>query len=252
MEISMEREIHKDITPNQVTRTSSEDNDTESIIDYYMQVGILKTPKEFKMGDSITTDWYNKLEDKEREKVWKDAGDAWWKAYGITRYDEFFTDEISTMEEEGDIQEYYMKKVYNKLKDEKNTIPKILKKKYAKGKKKKRKKHVLPKKRMKQVDTGILNNRGYKFGGGVELKNKITELLRETKLQPTAPFSVESDDVYGGWIRIQYDNQSGTTTEGVEELISVLRTEMMGWEYILKHEEFYWEDGAWENKYDKE
>ena len=75
--------------------------------------------------------------------------------------------------------------------------------------------------------------------------------LLETKLQATAPFSVESDDVWGGYIRIQYDNQSGTTTEGVEELISVLQAELFGWQYIMKHEEFYWEDGAWENKYDK-
>ena len=83
--------------------------------------------------------------------------------------------------------------------------------------------------------------------------NMITEHRRlvETKLQPTAPFSVESDDVWGGYIRIQYDNQSGTTTEGVEELISVLQAELFGWQYIMKHEEFYWEDGAWENKYDK-
>ena len=73
----------------------------------------------------------------------------------------------------------------------------------------------------------------------------------ETKLQPTAPFSVESEDVYGGYVRIQYDNQSGTTTEGVESLIKVFKAEIAGWEYILEHEEFYWADGDWENKYVK-
>ena len=233
-------------------RTTTGDEDAESIVDYYMQVGILKHPKEFKLGDSITTDWYNKLEDKERERVWKDAGDAWWKAYGIKRYDEYFTDEISAMKEEGDIQEYYMKQLYKKLENEKGSIPKVIKKRYANAGKKKKKRNKLPRNRMPKVDTGILNNRGLKLGGGMAVKNKITEMLRETKLQATAPFSVESDDVYGGWIRIQYDNQSGTTTEGVEELIKVLQIEMMGWEYVLKHEEFYWEDGAWENKYDKE
>jgi hypothetical protein len=84
-------------------------------------------------------------------------------------------------------------------------------------------------------------------------KNMVMEVqrIKETKLQSTAPFSIESDDVYGGYVRIQYDNQSGATTEGVESLIQVFKAEIAGWEYILKHEEFYWADGAWENKYVK-
>jgi hypothetical protein len=234
-------------------RTTTGDEDAESIVDYYMQVGILKHPKEFKLGDSITTDWYNKLEDKERERVWKDAGDAWWKAYGIKRYDEYFTDEISAMKEEGDIQEYYMKQLYKKLENEKGNIPKVIKKRYANARKKKNK---LPKNRMPKVDTGILNSRGLKLGGGMAIKNKITEMLKETKMQATAPQWVMSDPIdtgiEGSYIKIYYDPKSGTTTEGIEEIISVLQAELFGWEYVMRHEEFYWEDGAWENKYDKE
>ena len=247
----MEREIHKNITPNKVTKKSSGDDDAESIIDYYMKVGIIKVPGEFKMGGSITTDWYNNLEDKERERIWNDAGDAWWKAYGINTFEELYTEEMADNFVEGDIQEFYMKKVYDKIQDDKIGVEKILKQRYGKVKKKERSKKKLPKNKMKMPRGGILNNR-YKLNtGGVGLKNKITEKLLETKLQSTAPFSVEADDVWGGYIRIQYDNQSGTTTEGVEELIKVLQIELMGWEYVMKHEEFYWEDGAWENKYDK-
>ena len=81
--------------------------------------------------------------------------------------------------------------------------------------------------------------------------NMITELRRivETELVPTALFSVESSEIWGGFIHIQYDNQSGTTTEGVEELINVLQAELRGWEYIMKHEQFFWKHGAWKNKY---
>jgi hypothetical protein len=248
----MEREIHKNITPNKVTKKSSGDDDAESIIDYYMKVGIIKVPGEFKMGGSITTDWYNNLEDKERERIWNDAGDAWWKAYGINTFEELYTEEMADNFVEGDIQEFYMKKVYDKIQDDKIGVEKILKQRYGKVKKKSGSKKKLPKNKMKMPRGGILNNR-YKLNtGGVGLKNKITEKLLETKLQSTAPFSVEADDVWGGYIRIQYDNQSGTTTEGVEALIKVLQIELMGWEYVMKHEEFYWEDGAWENKYDKE
>ena len=249
---TMSRETHKNITPKKVTRKSSGDDDAESIIDYYMKVGIIKVPKQFSLGDSITTDWFNNLEDKERERVWNDAGDAWWKAYGINSFEELYTEEMATNFVEGDIQDFYMKKVYDKLQDDKTGVEKLLKQRYGKVKKKKRSKSKIPRNKMKMPRGGILNNR-YKFNSsGVGLKNKITEKLLETKLQSTAPFSVEADDVWGGYIRIQYDNQSGTTTEGVEELIKVLQIELMGWQYIMKHEEFYWEDGAWEMKYDKE
>jgi hypothetical protein len=242
--------MRKDITPSKVTKKTTGEQDAESIIDYYMKIGILKVPKEFRIGDSITTDWYNGLEDKEKERVWKDAGDAWWKAYGIHTWDEYYLDEVVVNHKEGDIVEWFNKKIYKELEDFDKEIENGIIKKY-KTKRKKKNRTKLPKNKMKkQIDTGTLNNRGYKLGGGMAIKNKITEKLYETKLQATAPFSVESDDVWGGYIRIQYDNQSGTTTEGVEELIKVLQIEMMGWQYVLKHEEFYWEDGAWENKYD--
>ena len=59
----------KNISPNKITKNTSGDENAESIIDYYMKVGIIKVPKQFKMGTSITTDWFNNLEDKERERV---------------------------------------------------------------------------------------------------------------------------------------------------------------------------------------
>jgi len=238
---------------NKDVKDTTEDQDVASIIDYFMQVGILKHPKDIAMGERLTTDWYSKLDDKERERVWKDAGDAWWKAYGIRHYDELYTDEVSQMPEDtGNVNKYYMNKVYEKLKGFDKKLMNGISKKYKQQQKGKRKKNKLPKNRMKMPDSGILNNKGYKLGGRMNIKNNITEMLRETKLVPTAPLWVESDDVYGGFIRIEYDLQSGTTTEGVEEMIKVLQIEMMGWQYLMKHEEFYWEDGAWENKYDKE
>jgi len=248
---SMNRTIHKNIKPSKVTRKTSGDKDAESIVDYYMKVGIIKVPKEFKMGDSITTDWYNNLEAKERERVWKDAGDAWWKDYGITSFEELYTEEMSSNFVEGDIQEFYMKKVYDKIQDDKSGVEKLLKQKYGKVKKKKRKKFNLPKNNMKtKVDSGVLHH-----GKGLAMKNKITEMLRETKMQATAPQWVMSDPIdtgiEGSYIKIYYDPKSGTTTEGIEEIISVLQAELFGWEYVMRHEEFYWEDGAWENKYDK-
>jgi len=252
----METNTNKNITPNKITKKTAGDENAESIIDYYMKVGVIRIPKDYRMGDSITTDWFNNLEDKERERVWNDAGDAWWKAYGINSFEELYTDEMADNFVEGDIQDFYMKKVYKKIQDDKIGVEKLLKQRYGKVKKKKRSKSRIPKNKMKIPGSGILNNRGYELAKlssrGVALKNKITEKLLETKLQSTAPFSVEADDVWGGYIRIQYDNQSGTTTEGVEELIKVLQIELMGWQYIMKHEEFYWEDGAWEMKYDKE
>jgi len=234
-------------------RKTSEDEDVASIVDYYIQVGILKKPKDYVMGTPITTDWYSGQTDKERERIWKDAGDAWWKAYGIRNFDELYTEEISQLPEgTRDVNGYYMDKVYEKLKGFDKKMMNDISKKYKKKQSAKRKKNKLPKNRMKMPDSGILNNR-YKAGSGrMNAKNNITEMLRETKLQPTAPLWVESDDVWGGFIRIEYDLQSGTTTEGVEEMIKVLQMEVMGWQYILKHEEFYWEDGAWENKFDKE
>ena len=150
----MNRTTHKNITPNKITKKSSEDNDAESIIDYYMKVGIIKVPKEFKMGGSITTDWFNNLEDKERERVWNDAGDAWWKAYGINTFEELYTEEMATNFVEGDIQDFYMKKVYDKLQDDTTGVEKLLKQRYGKVKKKKRTKSRLPKNNMKtKVDT---------------------------------------------------------------------------------------------------
>jgi hypothetical protein len=228
---------------------------TEDIMDYFIQVGILKSQEEYSVGDNFFTDWYNKLKYKQKEKVWKDAGDAWWKAYGLKLFDGKYTEEIADNFKEGDIIKWWDKKIKDDLEIEKKEMMEKLRKYWLKVVKNpggKNKHQALPKNKMRKVDSTILNNRGYKFGGAMEMKNKITEdILNETELQSTAPFSVESDDIYGGFIRIQYDNQSGTTTEGVEELIHVLQAELFGWQYVMKHEEFYWKDGAWENKYDK-
>ena len=64
--------MRKEIQPAKVTKKTTGDQDAESIIDYYMKVGILKLPKEYKLGDSLTTDWYNGLETKEKESAEKE------------------------------------------------------------------------------------------------------------------------------------------------------------------------------------
>ena len=72
---------------------------------------VLKQPKDYVMGTPITTDWYSGQDDKERERIWKDAGDAWWKAYGIRNFDELYTEEISQLPEgTRDVNGYYMDK----------------------------------------------------------------------------------------------------------------------------------------------
>ena len=146
--------------------------------------------------------------------------DIWWKETGREMFDKYYTDVVAEEYTDvgGDLQKWFSNKVKFKIDDMKKQAEK-----HSKSKQKKIK------------------------------TNMITEHRRlvETKLQPTAPFSVEADDVWGGYIRIQYDHQSGTTTEGVESIINVLQAELFNWQYLMKHEEFYWADGAWENKYDK-
>ena len=228
---------------------------TEDIIDYFIEAGILKEPKKYSVGDRLTTDWFNNLEDKEREKVWKNECDVWWKVNGLKIFNELYTDEVGKMDWEGDVNDYYMNKVYAMLNNNKKCLVDKLKRRYVKGKNKRHMNQTLPKKNMRKTDNTILNNRGYKLGSGIELKKKITETLRETKMTSMAPQWVMSDPIYtgieGSYIKIYYDPKSGTTTEGIEEIISVLRTEIIGWEYVMKHQEFYWKDSAWENKYDK-
>ena len=226
--VPLNKHGHKDI------RHTTEDEDTESIINYYIKVGVFRNPKDWRRGMTITTDWFNKLNPKDKEKVWGDAGDGWWKEYGIVHFDEKYSNDVSKEFEEGNILDWWSDRIYKSLDDLDERVGTILNKKFPKYQKKMNIK-TKPTKR---------NNRKLK-------DNMITEVRRivETKLQPTAPFSIESDDIYGGYVRIQYDNQSGTTTEGVESLIQVFKAEIAGWEYILKHEEFYWADGAWKNKY---
>ena len=146
--------------------------------------------------------------------------DKWWEETGREMFDKYYTDEMADNYTDigGDLQKWFSNKVKGKIDNMKKQAER-----HSKSK-------------QKQIKT-----------------NMITEHRRlvETKLQPTAPFSIESDDVYGGYVRIQYDNQSGTTTEGVESLIQVFKAEVAGWDYVMRHQEFYWIDGAWENKYVK-
>ena len=146
--------------------------------------------------------------------------DIWWEETGREMFDKYYTDEMADNYTDigGDLQKWFSNKVKFKIDDMKKQAEK-----HSKSK-------------QKQIKT-----------------NMITELRRivETELQPTAPFSVESSEIWGGFIHIQYDNQSGTTTEGVEEIMKVLQAELFGWQYIMKHQAFYWADGAWENKYVK-
>jgi len=224
--VPLNKHGHKDI------RHTTEDEDTESIVNYYIEFGIFRKPNDWKNGMTITTDWFNKLNPPGQDKVWKEAGEGWWKEYGIERFDDKYSNDVSSEFKEGNLLDWWSDRIYKDLEDLDERVGKVLNKKFPKYKKN----HNLKSSKSK--------NRKLK-------NNMITELRRivETELQPTAPFSVESDDVYGGYIRIQYDNQSGTTTEGVEELINVLQAELRGWEYIMKHEQFFWKHGAWKNKY---
>ena len=146
--------------------------------------------------------------------------DIWWEETGREMFDKYYTDEMPDNYTDigGDLQKWFSNKVKFKIDDMKKQAER-----HSKSK-------------QKQIKT-----------------NMITEHRRlvETELVPTAAFSVESSEIWGGFIHIQYDNQSGTTTEGVEEIINVLQAELFGWQYIMKHQAFYWADGAWENKYVK-
>ena len=58
-------------------RKTSEDEDTESIIDFYIKNGILKNPKDYKMGSSLTTTWYDSLTNVEKKVYWDKVGSEW-------------------------------------------------------------------------------------------------------------------------------------------------------------------------------
>ena len=58
-------------------RKTSEDEDTESIIDFYIKNGILKNPKDYKMGSSLTTTWYDSLTNVEKKVYWDKVGNEW-------------------------------------------------------------------------------------------------------------------------------------------------------------------------------
>ena len=58
-------------------RKTTEDEDTESIIDFYIKNGILKNPKDYKMGSSLHTDWFDSLSDEEKKVYFDKVGDEW-------------------------------------------------------------------------------------------------------------------------------------------------------------------------------
>ena len=58
-------------------RKTSEDEDTESIVDYYIEKNILKNPKDYKMGSSLHTDWFDSLSDEEKKVYFDKVGDEW-------------------------------------------------------------------------------------------------------------------------------------------------------------------------------
>ena len=58
-------------------RKTSEDEDTESIVDYYIEKNILKNPKDYKMGSSLHTDWFDSLSDEEKKVYFDEVGEEW-------------------------------------------------------------------------------------------------------------------------------------------------------------------------------
>ena len=52
-------------------RKTSEDEDVESIVNHYIKNGILKNPKDYKKGSSLTTIWFDSLTDKEKKVYWR-------------------------------------------------------------------------------------------------------------------------------------------------------------------------------------
>ena len=58
-------------------RKTSEDEDTESIIDFYIEKGILKNPKDYEKGSSLNTIWFDSLTNVEKKVYWDKVGDEW-------------------------------------------------------------------------------------------------------------------------------------------------------------------------------
>ena len=58
-------------------RKTSEDEDVESIVNHYIKNGILKNPKDYEIGSSLTTIWFDSLTDKEKKVYWDKVGSEW-------------------------------------------------------------------------------------------------------------------------------------------------------------------------------
>jgi len=92
---------------NKDWRKTSEDEDTESIIDFYIEKGILKNPKDYVMGSSLNTTWFDSLTNIEKKVYWDKVGDEWGERFLPKNY----INEISEVE--------FMDKVNKKLEDKK-------------------------------------------------------------------------------------------------------------------------------------
>ena len=88
-------------------RNTSEDEDTESIINYYIKHNILKDPKDYEKGSSLTTIWFDSLTDNEKKYYWNKVGDEWGKRFLPQNY----------MNESSEVE--FIDKVNKKLEDKK-------------------------------------------------------------------------------------------------------------------------------------
>ena len=228
----------------------TKENTISNIVDYFIYKDIIKSPDVYKTGEAITTDWYNNINNKEKYKIWKKTIDEWWNKYGYKKYDEIYTDKMVDEYTSGDIQKWWKSNIKKEINNEwsmklgnylslnnftlDNTDENI----------------KINNKRQKQNNKSKNKTNNKRL---IKKKQIIEQLLKEVDMVHTAPVEVWNDSrTKGGYIKIIYDNTSGNTTEGIQEIINILQTEIFGWEYIMRHEEFYWKGGAWENKYEKE
>ena len=62
---------------NKDWRKTTEVEDVENIVNYYIKNGILKNPKDYEIGSSLTTIWFDSLTDTEKKVYWDKVGDEW-------------------------------------------------------------------------------------------------------------------------------------------------------------------------------
>jgi len=62
---------------NKDWRKTTEVEDVENIVNYCIKNGILKNPKDYEIGSSLTTIWFDSLTDTEKKVYWDKVGDEW-------------------------------------------------------------------------------------------------------------------------------------------------------------------------------